>query len=209
MPSRVFGYPPSQVKLPAAAPEGTGYIKGLEYSETADCKKQFKEAVEAGRKFCEQYLKEHPNERNLAIVSDLDETLLDNREEFRLHPTHDWAPFDAWVGEAKAPALKETDEFLSWARKQGIAIFFITGRPEHDRRATIQNLVKIGAAYDGLYLRPEHNKVKAEIYKTEVREQIEKMGFRILVTIGDQDSDLAGGHALDCEKLPNRMYFIP
>ncbi|HEY9714658.1 MAG TPA: HAD family acid phosphatase [Chroococcales cyanobacterium] len=205
----MLAFPPSEVHVPVKAPEGTDYIKGLEFSESSECKKQFKSAVESGRKFCQEYLKEHPNDRNLAIVSDLDETLLDNREEFRAHPTHDWAPFDAWVAEARAPSLKETDEFLTWARKQGIAIFFITGRPEHDRRATIQNLVKIGASYDGLYLRPEHNKVKAEVYKTAVREEIEKMGFKILVTIGDQDSDLAGGHALDCEKLPNRMYFIP
>jgi hypothetical protein len=34
------------------------------------------------------------------------------------------------------------------------------------------------------------------------------MGFKIVVNIGDQDSDLAGGFALDGEKLPNKLYFV-
>lgn len=34
------------------------------------------------------------------------------------------------------------------------------------------------------------------------------MGFKIVVNIGDQVSDLVGGYALDCEKLPNKMYFV-
>ena len=34
-------------------------------------------------------------------------------------------------------------------------------------------------------------------------------GFTILVNVGDQDSDLAGGHARRAFKLPNPMYFIP
>ena len=35
------------------------------------------------------------------------------------------------------------------------------------------------------------------------------MGFTILVNVGDQDSDLAGGHAVRPFKLPNPMYYIP
>ena len=37
----------------------------------------------------------------------------------------------------------------------------------------------------------------------------EELGFTILVNVGDQDSDLAGGHARKAFKLPNPMYFIP
>lgn len=34
-------------------------------------------------------------------------------------------------------------------------------------------------------------------------------GFRIIVNVGDQESDLAGGHAERAFKLPNPFYIIP
>ena len=47
-------------------------------------------------------------------------------------------------------------------------------------------------------------------YKSGERARIEEeLGFTILVNVGDQDSDLAGGHARRAFKLPNPMYFIP
>ena len=34
-------------------------------------------------------------------------------------------------------------------------------------------------------------------------------GFRIIVNVGDQESDLVGGHADLAFRLPNRFYFTP
>ena len=39
--------------------------------------------------------------------------------------------------------------------------------------------------------------------------RIENEGFTILANVGDQDSDLEGGHAKRAFKLPNPMYYIP
>ena len=47
------------------------------------------------------------------------------------------------------------------------------------------------------------------IYKSHMREQIEKQGYDVVLNIGDQKSDLAGGHADKAFKLPNPYYFIP
>ncbi|MFX5743177.1 HAD family acid phosphatase, partial [Acinetobacter baumannii] len=46
-------------------------------------------------------------------------------------------------------------------------------------------------------------------YKTSKRIDIENRGFTIIASIGDQKSDLAGGHAEMTYKLPNPFYFIP
>ncbi|CCE07932.1 exported hypothetical protein [Bradyrhizobium sp. STM 3843] len=46
-------------------------------------------------------------------------------------------------------------------------------------------------------------------YKTSKRVDIESRGFTIIASIGDQKSDLAGGHAEMTFKLPNPFYFIP
>jgi hypothetical protein len=190
-------------------PEDVGPDVGLQFTHTPAYHREFHSAVSAARKFCENYRKEHATETNLAIVFDIDETLLDNRPEVeRNHDPHDWTEFDRWIRESKAKELKPTANLLRWARRNGFSIFLITGRPEADRKATIINLVRVQLPYDGLYLRDHHGGPPAEIYKSAVRANLEEMGFKIVENIGDQYSDLAGGHSLDCQKLPNKMYFI-
>lgn len=47
-------------------------------------------------------------------------------------------------------------------------------------------------------------------FKTAAREKIENGGvYTIIANVGDQDSDLAGGHAERTFKVPNPFYFIP
>lgn len=178
---------------------------GLAFTYTPEYRREFKEAIDQARKACRR----HSGKGKVAVVADIDETLLDNREEIRRHPDFDWPQFSAWMKEAKAPVLEPTARFLAWARKRGFAIFLVTGRQENLRLATIINLVRQNVAYDGLLMRPDGDERPAEQVKVPHREAIEKMGFTIVVNIGDQWSDLAGGHAENCVKLPNQMYFVP
>ena len=46
-------------------------------------------------------------------------------------------------------------------------------------------------------------------FKSGERAALEGQGYRILANVGDQESDLAGGHADRSFKLPNPFYFIP
>jgi len=207
--SSVIACPCDQIKMPAQAPPELSIPEGLAYTHTAAYRLDFDKAVDSAKRFCVKYKKEHPDARNLAVVSDVDETILDNREEFKTHPQKFlWSEFEAWIKQARAPLLPKTAPFLKWARKEGFAIIILTGRPEADRIWTIENLVRNGVAYDGLYLRTDDDKSPPQDYKSAVRKSIEDMGFTIVVNIGDQTSDLMGGHSLDCEKLPNEMYFL-
>jgi predicted secreted acid phosphatase len=147
------------------------------------------------------------------VVSDLDETLLDNRPFFdgcadKEESQINWDSFEDWQKKSSARPLKYTEEMLAYARSKGLAVFFITGRMERLRRPTIENLIRYGIAYDGLYMRANGDQQNASTMKAAYRKQIEDMGFKIVVNIGDQYSDLSGGHSLDCEKLPNKIYFI-
>ena len=45
-------------------------------------------------------------------------------------------------------------------------------------------------------------------YKTQTRTEIEHQGFTVIANIGDQLSDLAGGHAEKTFKVSNPFYFI-
>jgi acid phosphatase len=202
--------PSADMQMPAVEPPELSIPSGLTYAHSQQYKKEFSQAIDSARKFCQQYKREHPAARNLAIVSDIDETIVDNREEFIAHPDKFiWSQFEDWIKQARAPVLKPTADFLKWARKEGFAIILVTGRPEVDRIYTIENLVRDGIAYDALYLRPENGEREPpQVYKSGVRKKLEDMGFTIVVNLGDQPSDLVGGHCLDCEKLPNQMYFL-
>lgn len=196
--------PCSELKVPPPPASKFDVAGGLAYMKTREYKKEFSQAIKDARKACEK----HIGEDKVAIVSDIDETCLDNKQYFIDNPKAGWGDWLAWVHESKAPTLKSAADFLAWARKKGFAIFFITGRHERERAATISNLVKVGLAYDGLYMRPNDDDSPAELMKSKYRKQISDMGFNIVVNIGDQYSDLTGGLAEDCEKLPNKIYYI-
>jgi predicted secreted acid phosphatase len=194
--------PCSELKVPPAPAKDIDPVGGLAFMKTPEYKKEFADAIAGARKACMKHL----GEKNVAIVSDIDETCLDNSEHFKSGTG--WGDWVSWEAEARDPVLKQTADFLAWARKNGFAVFFITGRSEVSRAATIRNLVRAGLSYDGLYMRPGNDDLPAADFKASYRKKIADMGFNIIVNIGDQYSDLKGGYAEDCEKLPNKIYYI-
>ena len=140
---------------------------------------------------------------------DIDETSLSNYEGLNA------ADFSAAGSAAGAvagndPVIAPTLALYEDARSKGVAAFFITGRPEAIEAAAQSNLVNVG--FDegfNLITKPPDAGTTIE-YKSGERAGIEEeLGYTILVNVGDQDSDLAGGHARRAFKLPNPMYFIP
>ncbi len=186
--------------------------EAIAFSQGTAYQHDFAGACQSGRKAIDTALTNSKG-KSLAIVSDLDETLLDNRPFFETikgqsEEQISWDDFEKWQKTCQAKPLKATQDLLSYARSKGIAVFFVTGRMERLRRVTIENLLKYGIAYDGLYMRANGDEQNASTMKSAYRKQIEDMGFKIIVTIGDQYSDLCGGHSVDCENLPNTIYFI-
>ena len=187
---------------------------GLKFSYTSEAAKEFSQAVKTGRDYIDKYIRENPDKAgSLALVSDIDETILDNRpfmqEKVATSAKEvEWTGWEDWLNQAKCAPLKPSCELLKYARSKGVAIFLVTGRQEHLHRCTIANLIKHGIAYDGLYMRKDHDKTDASKMKTEYSKGIEAMGYTVIVNIGDQQSDLTGGYALSNEKLPNNMYVI-
>jgi acid phosphatase len=108
------------------------------------------------------------------------------------------------------PAIKHTRSLYRYARSHHVTVFFITGRRAVMRETTIANLHRAG--YSGrirIKLRPDQEAPGThDGWKSRVRAQITARGFRIIANVGDQRSDLTGGHALRAFKLPNPMYVI-
>jgi hypothetical protein len=157
-----------------------------------------------------------PGEK-LALVLDIDETSLSNLQQMEHEDFGYIAPdFNAWVASGQAPAIPGTLRLFNHAQSLGVAVFFITGRGEPQRAATIVNLNSAGYhGWKGLSLQP----IRAPgtppaptvaTYKAAERAKIVAAGYRIVLNLGDQLSDLDGDpHADVSVRLPNPFYYLP
>ena len=147
------------------------------------------------------------------MVFDIDETVLSNypqmvREDFGYNPP-DWL---VWVEQAAAPPLRPMREVYRVARALDFAVIFITGREDpQEREGTTRNLHQVGMGdYEQLILKgAEDTAPTAAERKAKRRAQLEADGWTIVASIGDQESDLAGGHAERTFKVPNPFYEVP
>jgi acid phosphatase len=152
--------------------------------------------------------------RKPALVLDIDDTSL---SQYPCRKPGD-LPFDDGpagvncVMSGALPPIVETRQLYQLALRRGVKVFFITGRVPQMRDATIRNLREAGfTRYQKLVMRPTADLSAPSVipFKAGQRRKIERAGYDILVNVGDQDSDLAGGYANRTFKLPNPMYFIP
>ena len=178
--------------------------------------------------------------RTPAIVLDVDDTtLLTWNYEIASNWAYNPVTNAEFVTDQKFPAVPGMVGMATWAANHGIAIFYLTGRPDTQEAATLGNLTKDGigvdAGYpapttlpngeDGLFTKPAVNdyptylqqacaadpggKCTTVHYKAATRAHIESLGYDILANFGDQYSDLKGGYADKTFKLPNPNYFLP
>ena len=156
-----------------------------------------------------------------AIVLDIDETSLSNWPAYK---ANGWGRvldggcnleqgpcgIRAYQGLAQAKALTPTLELVTRAKALGVAVFFISARPSALREATERNLRDQGYVWDGVIVLPEGARFTSAVdFKAPERKRIAERGFSILLSMGDQDSDLRGGYAERTFKLPNPVYFLP
>lgn len=117
-----------------------------------------------------------------------------------------------WIMQARDKPIIPTLELYRQARRQGVAVFFITGRPESLRAATERNLRAAGYSdWNALVMEPGNlpRLKSAADFKAPARKKIEEQGYTIVLDMGDQQSDLLGGYAERTFKLPDPFYYVP
>jgi predicted secreted acid phosphatase len=148
--------------------------------------------------------------RKLAIVLDIDETSLSNYSAINADNFTFGVNSQGEAVNKIGVAIKPTLDLFNAAKKAGVAVFFITGRGEAVRQPTTENLQEQGfSGWEGLTLKPAGTTLTTVAYKSAARATIEQQGYRIIANVGDQYSDLAGGHEDKAFKLPNPFYFLP
>jgi predicted secreted acid phosphatase len=176
-----------------------------------------------------------PAPANAAVVFDADDTTLwtydmeDGAMHFNFDPK---IQNDEWVIPGKFPATPGMVDLVNTVASRGYAIFGITGRSASQEQATLDNLAKVGydefdadnffTKFDATTPKPDYLDCNTSVdpnddpakcttveYKAGTRAHIESMGYTIELNIGDQYSDLQGGHAEGSAKLPNPTYYLP
>ncbi|MFD7000381.1 HAD family acid phosphatase [Streptomyces mirabilis] len=148
-----------------------------------------KAVIDQARPYVEQRTANAAGQK-LALVFDIDNTTL----ETDFHP---------WY-ELPTPAVKPSLDLARYARSRGVDIFFISARPGIISSLTQWNLTTVGYPVSGLYTRDLPDLFEeVSAYKTSKRAEIEARGYTIIANVGNNDSDLVGGHAERTFKLPD------
>lgn len=145
--------------------------------------------------------------RRLAIVLDIDETSLSNYQGL-LASNFTAAGLVGPAVSGAGTAIQPTLQLYRAARRRGVAVFFITGRPAGIQAITEANLRKVGyqQGWNGIFFKAAGAGTKS--FKASTRAGIQRHHYDIAANVGDQESDLDGGHADRGFKLPNPFYFI-
>ncbi|WP_084361083.1 5'-nucleotidase, lipoprotein e(P4) family [Neobacillus fumarioli] len=166
----------------------------LWFQTAGEAKALYYQGYNIGKIRLDEALRKNANKRGFkpAIVLDIDETVLDNS------PYHAWRvltgkgdPIDwgDWFNRAEAKPLPGALEFLKYADKKGVEIFYISNRRETYKEVTIKNLQKIGAPNaDAKHVLLLANR---ETGKESRRAHVAK-NYHIILLFGDNLGDFSG-----------------
>ncbi len=126
-----------------------------------------------------------------AVVVDIDETVLDNSPAQAYNAKNRLA-FDlknwyAWGEMRSAKAIPGAVDFLNYANRKAVKVFYVSNRDEVQKQATIDNLKSAGfpdATDETVQLRQKES-------TKEPRRQMISQKYRIVLLIGDNLNDLS------------------
>ena len=155
----------------------------------------------------------------LAVVVDLDETVLDNSqyqvERWNAGLSFTQDSWSDWVKREEAGQIAGSKEFLTAVRKKGIRVIFLSNRMNENLKPTRSNLKSLGVLDPrDLFLLREDKSDTKQIRRTEVMNgtgRMKKVGpFKVVGYLGDQMGDFPNDRLADFGKinflLPNPMY---
>lgn len=125
----------------------------------------------------------------LAIVLDLDETVLDNSpyQGMTILEDQGFTPksWDEWVDLGQAQAVPGSVEFLKYAQSMGLEIFYVSNRVSSQLDITYQNMVELGIPVkrENMFFRTTTSG------KKDRRDRIKNQGYTVVMLLGDVLAD--------------------
>ena len=187
--------------------------QSAEYSTL--CKQLFRQATAVILKT----VKSEKSSGNLAVVVDLDETVLNNSlyqvERWKAGLSFTQDSWSDWVKREEAKLVSGAKDFLNAVRKKGVRVIFLSNRMNSNLKPTQGNLEALGLLDPSdLFLLRENKSDTKEIRRKEVLEgkgRMKEIGpLKVIGYVGDQMGDFPNDRIADFGKinflLPNPMY---
>ncbi|MFD0765533.1 5'-nucleotidase, lipoprotein e(P4) family [Mucilaginibacter lutimaris] len=131
----------------------------------------------------------NPGVKPLAVVTDIDETVLDNSpyDAMRAANNQEYslATWKTWTAKAAADTVPGAPAFFKYAASKGVAVFYITNRDEDERGGTIKNLQR----YNMPNTDNEHVLLRQNTSSKESRRQQVLKNYNIVLLCGDNLPD--------------------
>ena len=156
---------------------------------------------------------------NLAVIMDLDETVLDNSqyqvELFEKNETFNMESWAVWVRRAEAELVPGSKDFIDLVRENNIQLIFISNRMDERLQETILNMEKLGVHADNdIYLLRKNRADKKNIRRNEVYTSTGRMSayknFTVIQYLGDAMGDFPDKSSKEFGDsqfvFPNPMY---
>ena len=161
----------------------------LWYQKSDEMKAIYLQNFNIAKSIVEMQALKNQNQKNLAVVVDIDETMLDNSpfEGMLIHRNKSFnsSLWNDWVSKEAAKALPGAVEFTQFAKSMNVEIFYISNRSINTLEHTIRNLQKQGFAYaDSSHVLLKTNTSD----KTQRREQVKSL-YKVILYIGDNMGD--------------------
>lgn len=143
--------------------------------------------LEMELKACKKSRKKQP----CAIVTDVDETVLDNSPNqawlIKNRQNYSAANWFDWVKQESAKPLPGALDFVNYAAQNGVKTFYVTNRNAAEKEATANNLKKAGFPE----VTDETLLVRTAESGKEARRKTVAAKYRIVLLIGDNLNDLS------------------
>jgi 5'-nucleotidase (lipoprotein e(P4) family) len=133
-------------------------------------------------------------QRPLAVISDLDATLLDAAEYWGYQVGRDADFFDdpawdAWIAENRMKATPGALEFLQFCAANGVEVFYVSNRDqgENTDAYALAHLEKLGFPYAD----PEHITILRETSNKQTVQEAIMAQYEVVVLLGDNLNDFS------------------
>lgn len=131
------------------------------------------------------------SDKPLAIVSDIDETFLDNSyyavERSKMGKNYDQKTWEEWTAKGIATPLTGSQKFYQYAASKGIQVFYVTNRVEQEREGTMKNLKK----YNFPVQSDTHLILRSKESSKETRRKDIAKNYNIVLLLGDNLADFS------------------
>jgi len=147
------------------------------------------QAFNTARMQLDETLKQNPHKKNLAIITDLDETILDNSEieahKLKTGKEINYQQWITWLNKPDLPTVPGGVDFLKYAGSKGVHIFYISNRDVRGVPITLTILQKLRLPDADT----SHMLFMSNDFSKESRRQTVMKNYDVVMLLGDNLDD--------------------